>query len=175
MDIKHFCRQKFHSGDIHGKPIARDKRIGYCWSTQHPGYLSVADVEKHQCLCKNCPGLEQFEDSGYWNQQKRKIEHKIERKESLSLQKQHKKNCQIILEIAREETKDLDDFFVIDVKKNTINNKYLVEYVSLQHIDLLPITSRIENESGCSINWKGVKNTYSKKKELLEVLKQKSN
>lgn len=171
MNPEYFIRGKLHNGDIHGKPIAHDKRVGYCWSSLHPGYLSESDVKEHQCICKNCPGLERFEDAGFWTREKNREIKRTQRKEMQRKEKIYKTNCQHILQVVRQMSKEFENFHVIDVKKDKNSSKYIINYVTLNRVDLFSLTSKIEKITGCGIIWRGVKNTFEKRKKILEKLK----
>lgn len=49
----------------------KEKRAGYCHNKSHKGYLSVKMIKKHECLRKQCPFLEKYEDHEYWKQRER--------------------------------------------------------------------------------------------------------
>ena len=46
--------------------VRRDKILGYCHNMNHPGKLTKALLEEHQCLAKSCTLLEKYEDVPFW-------------------------------------------------------------------------------------------------------------
>ena len=50
--------------------IQRKKVIGCCHSRLHPGKLTKKLLEEHDCLGKQCPFLEKYEDAPFWQKQR---------------------------------------------------------------------------------------------------------
>lgn len=48
-----------------GQP-SKKNQIGYCHNKSHLGYLSITALKRHQCLKKNCPYLEKYQDHEFW-------------------------------------------------------------------------------------------------------------
>ena len=46
--------------------VHKNKLVGFCHSKRHPGYLTVANIKKHDCIKKNCYFFEKY-DSLYWD------------------------------------------------------------------------------------------------------------
>jgi len=40
----------------------------YCHNITHKGYLTTAAIKSHECLGKNCPYLQKFEEHEWWHQ-----------------------------------------------------------------------------------------------------------
>lgn len=50
--------------------IRKGRIVGYCHNIIHPGKLTKPILEKHDCLGKQCPFLEKYEESSYWQELK---------------------------------------------------------------------------------------------------------
>lgn len=61
-----------------GNQPSKQHSVGYCHCKKHKGRLSVKMLKNHQCLGKQCPFLEKYEDHPYWEQRKKKKEKKKE-------------------------------------------------------------------------------------------------
>ena len=46
--------------------VRKENILGYCRNINHPGKLTKALLEEHQCLAKACPLLEKYEDVPFW-------------------------------------------------------------------------------------------------------------
>ncbi len=46
--------------------VRKENILGYCRNINHPGKLTKALLEEHQCLTKKCPLLEKYEDVPFW-------------------------------------------------------------------------------------------------------------
>ena len=53
---------------------SKEHSVGYCHCKTHKGKISVKMLKKHQCLGKQCPFLQKYEDHPYWEQRRRKKE-----------------------------------------------------------------------------------------------------
>ncbi len=42
------------------------RAVGFCHYRQHQGYLSVKQLKNHNCLGKQCPYLQKYEDNIFW-------------------------------------------------------------------------------------------------------------
>lgn len=51
-------------------PINRS--VAYCHCNTHKGRLNARMLKKHQCLGKQCPFLEKYEEHPYWEQRRKK-------------------------------------------------------------------------------------------------------
>lgn len=60
--------------------------VGYCHNDDHKGFLTVAIMNEHDCIAKECHYFEKFEDYPYWQ--------KFRRKEELSKLKKAKRQRQ---------------------------------------------------------------------------------
>lgn len=53
------------------QPCGRNA-VAYCHLNAHKGALSKNMLKQHQCLAKQCPFLEKYEDHPYWKERARK-------------------------------------------------------------------------------------------------------
>ena len=49
----------------------------FCHSSLHPGYVTVKEMKRHNCLGKQCPLLEKYEHE-YWHMRDRAKKKKME-------------------------------------------------------------------------------------------------
>lgn len=60
--------------------------VAWCHHRMHWGNMTLKMVKKHECLKKQCPFLEKFEDHPYWKQRAIKKQKKKEKKNVLRYQ-----------------------------------------------------------------------------------------
>lgn len=58
----------------------KSKSVAYCHCNAHKGNISVKTLKKHECLRKQCPYLEKYEDHDYWRQRQTLKDKKKEKK-----------------------------------------------------------------------------------------------
>lgn len=102
--------------------ISKSKIVGCCHSKLHPGKLTKALMDEHDCINKECVYFEKYEDSPYWTERRRI---KAERKRN----KQKKKELEASKygeEAAMEKLRDIfqtvsdetcSDMLIVRVKK----------------------------------------------------------
>ena len=64
---------------MQGQP-SKENAVAYCHNKSHKGLLTVKMMKNHECLRKQCPFLEKYEDRPYW-------EERILKKQKKKLQK----------------------------------------------------------------------------------------
>ena len=82
-DREEIIRVKLLGGEVHFLPCK--SVIGCCHNMLHPGKLTRQLLNGHNCLEKQCPFLEKYEDRPFWMAYKKKLLAK-------SVAKQQKKN-----------------------------------------------------------------------------------
>ncbi|MDO4982939.1 MAG: exonuclease domain-containing protein [Eubacteriales bacterium] len=84
--------------------IRRGKIVGCCHSLLHPGKLTLKIMKEHDCLGKNCPRFEKYDDAPYWTElEKKKAGKALSRK----IQQKKKEKDRI----AAEELEDFKEIF----------------------------------------------------------------
>ena len=165
MDFKHILDKKhmFYT-DINGKPCSEGKRIGYCWSKCHKGYVTKAILDEHKCIEKNCDAFQKYEDAQYW---KDKEKQRQKRKEHKNNKKEIKAKEEYILSLFREATKDFEDFAITSVNKE--GNVYKVNFVKLNYVSLSGIVDDVRRKSGVGrIYLHEIKTDNTRKRMLIE-------
>lgn len=69
-------------------PVANKRIVGYCRNILHPGKLTRKLMEEHDCLRKQCRHFVKYEDAGYWQEQKKKQQARLQQKQDKRLRKQ---------------------------------------------------------------------------------------
>jgi hypothetical protein len=121
---------------VDGVRRKREKYIGYCWCTEHRGYLTTKLLREHSCLEKKCTMLQKLEHS-YWIQRERIKAQKGENP-------WRTQTCleQEALEIAREYTKGRPGIVVTNVKFLT-GELMRVAYIGNRSEDLTELAKHL--------------------------------
>ena len=72
--------------------------VGYCHNAQHKGVLTVAIMNEHDCVAKECNYFEKFEDYPYWQRTQRREENNRIRKEKIKRKKENRKRKAVEIE-----------------------------------------------------------------------------
>lgn len=154
--------------NIYGQDVAERNRIGYCYCQNHPGFLTKAILKEKRCVENNCRYLQKFEDHGYWVA---KAKNKEAKQKSKQIKREIKNNENLILELLRDETYDIDDFCILSVEK--VDKKYVVRCAYLYKENyyfvnkLRNIASSISELNGFYLQFIFIQNTYHNKKEII--------
>ena len=99
IDEKIYEERYFDTG------IKQENALGYCHYYKHKGYVNEHILKTHECLNKQCPLLEKYEDKSYW----------IKRKIIKVLKTYHKNNSRGRIRIGDKEyiTDNLERLFNI--------------------------------------------------------------
>ena len=76
------------------RSVAVKSIVGMCRNNIHRGYLNIDLLEQHDCIKKDCPFLEKFEDYPFWVKQDRIANTK-------AIQKKKRENSRLKLERAK--------------------------------------------------------------------------
>lgn len=153
--------------DINGKHCSEGKRIGYCWSKCHRGYITKAILDEHKCIEKKCDAFQKYDDAQYW---KEKEKQRQKRKEYKNEKKAIKEKENYILSLFREATKNFEDFAVTSVCKE--NNTYKVNFVKIGFVSLTEIANSVRKKiGGGRIQLNEIKTTNARKRILIEKYK----
>ena len=69
-------------------PVANKRIVGYCQNILHSGMLTRKLMEEHDCLGKQCRHFVKYENAGYWQEQKKKQQARLQQKQDKRLRKQ---------------------------------------------------------------------------------------
>ena len=50
----------------------KNRAVGFCHSSKHRGFLSVKNMKRHDCIGKQCPMFEKYENAPYWQEKRRR-------------------------------------------------------------------------------------------------------
>ncbi len=120
--------KEFKNKPIHfNVKISKRNAVGYCHHKKHIGNLNEKKLKEHNCIEKECPYLEKYEDNKYW----------IKKKFKNPLKHYHKNSGRGGIKIAEKvyKTDDLDKLIVI--YKNYLNDygvHPVVEYLPASKI-----------------------------------------
>lgn len=155
--------KKRHYKNINGTKSEETKRVGFCTSPLHPGYLSKRLMEEHQCIEKECPRFIKYEKSPYWTRKRVLKERRVEGKKA---KKEAEARINSILTMARELTKDFQDFAILGIQYN--DDEMEIRYVSIPHVDMRPMTAAIREEFGRGITTIPVRSDDTFKRQLIK-------
>lgn len=139
-DGKEFLRLRLMDGTCY--MVKKKKIAGYCHHNAHQGYLTVALLEKHDCIKKQCRCLEKFEEYPFWDNYNRQAKAKARKKEEIKRLQQSRKahdsdleSRMRALEQAAQRIADRLEYPIIITritpKKDAGNNyEYILNYVS---------------------------------------------
>ncbi|MDR1540715.1 MAG: hypothetical protein LBU32_22475 [Clostridiales bacterium] len=114
---------------VDGVRRKREKHIGYCWCSEHKGYLTTKLLREHCCLEKKCSMLQKL-DHTFWIQRERmKAQRRAGSRYAICSAEQQ------ALEMAREYTKGSPHIVVTNVKVLT-NELMRVAYIGNRSEDL---------------------------------------
>ncbi len=163
--------------NIYGQDVAERNRIGYCYCQIHPGYLTEAILKEKNCIAHNCRWLKKFEDHNFWVNRE---ERKQGKKENKRLKREVEHNENLILDLLREETEDIQNFCVLAVNK--VDDYYMVRCVYLYNnigyeprSHLKEAVEYVSEITGFNIQTSFIQNTYQNKKELIRKVKENEN
>ena len=129
---KEIIKVKMLTGNVIS--IRRGHVLGWCHHELHPGAISKAIMDDHDCLGKNCPFLERNCQSPFWSAYEAQQESKEKRKEKLREQKlkkaQEERELLALTENWRSRLAELgSDMHIVRVSKDT-QFEYRIFYVS---------------------------------------------
>ena len=129
---KEIIKTKMLTGEV--IQIRRGHVLGWCHHKMHPGAVSKAIMDEHDCLGKNCPFLERNCQSPFWPAYEAQKRAKEERKEMIREEKRKKAieatELQTLTENWRSYLEEMDsDMQIVRVTKDS-PYAYRVFYVS---------------------------------------------
>ena len=151
---------------IDGNPCNEEKRVGYCWSELHRGYLTAKLLKEHQCCEKNCKHFQKYEQSQYWKQ---KEKHKEIKKQAKAKAKQEKQTTEQILKQIRELTEDDDNFYAVGIERD--KNGYIIRYISFDYLYMSEYIRKFKIAFGINVYLREIKTTYENKLYILKLNK----
>lgn len=148
---------------ISGRPIKDPTNcIGYCWMHQHPGYLTLSTIQKHDCIGKQCRHFEKFKTCDYW----KKLEQK--KREKIDLKNQ-KKQTEIkkaqILQAFRELIAPVEGFAACSI--DLVDDTYVIRCVRTKTVYPSIYTYQIEEDFGVKLQLQFIQNNYDIRRELV--------
>lgn len=114
--------------------IKRGNLVGCCHYYIHPGKMTKEHLTRHDCVKKQCPFFEKYEDSGYWQNQKQKKKSKEGIKRQRRMEKAKAAALAEALQTAKEKfqacadaTQSPMDIIRVEMPKA---GEYIIFYVS---------------------------------------------
>jgi len=95
LEEKFFPKNKIYVFTINSEAAKKQDSnlVGYCNSDKHKGCLSIADIEEHQCIEKECPWLMKLGyREKYWDKVAENLVSGEKQKESRKKKQQYTKN-----------------------------------------------------------------------------------
>lgn len=167
MDIENILNKEHKSyRTVNGGRCTVGQRVGYCWLEKHRGYVTKQIMVEHQCIEKQCPFFQKYEDAPYWKEKEKRKKDKQNRKE---LEKIQKEKEQSVLMLFRNETLDLSDFAIIGIKQE--GKVYVVSFVTLNWIPVQQITDAVRKKTNEKVLMREIKTNYQQKCALIEKYK----
>lgn len=148
---------------INGGRCTVGQRVGYCWLEKHKGYITKQIMDEHQCIEKQCPFFQKYEDAPYWKEKEKRKKDRQNRKE---LEKIEKEKEQSVMTLFKNETADLDDFAIIDIKRE--GRVFVVSFVTLNWIPVQVITNNVRKKTNEKVLMREIKTNYQQKCALID-------
>lgn len=150
--------------NIDGTRSDVNKRVGFCNSNLHKGYLTKKLMDEHECIEKGCHYFIKYEKNAYWQQ---KNASKEKRQKAKIQKKFWEQKEQGALYLMRELTKDIQYLGITSAYKK--ENHIEIRYVALNMVNLSPEIYTLKNKLKIDIKLAAVRTSYEKKIELLDM------
>ena len=62
LQQKYLSKNGFINRFIDGFPHRNEAKVGYCWNSEHRGYLTTELMKRHNCKNKNCRYFQPYND-----------------------------------------------------------------------------------------------------------------
>ena len=155
----YFPRQTY----INGSCASRAHCLGYCWLFRHRGYLNRKLLEEHNCIGKNCPMLQKFEDHPYWISRNAA---KKSREEGKAKRRREEAEKAQLLRAFREATLDIEDFAVCGIEKD--GDTYIMRCVAMDFVNLWDAIQEVQEELDVYVRVKFIRNTSDIRQRLVD-------
>jgi hypothetical protein len=127
-----YCKAHLLTGEF--RNVKTKSIIGRCHHKFHKGIITKDLLKEHDCLKKECPFLEKFENNQFWVQYEEEQKEKEKRKQA---KKEHQNHVNNQIEKCNNIKKEIEliakkygyNFYVVDVKQNA-RCHYTIFYVS---------------------------------------------
>ena len=134
--------------------IRTDQLIGYCHCMAHKGFLSKTLLHTHECIDKQCPFLERFEDYPFWHNYYKYEKKKQDTKNAKKLRKERERLEAEFLEAIKAKAQHIADGGGMEIlitqvirKGDPHSPKYIIYYVSKakteDEVCYLPIANKL--------------------------------
>lgn len=143
-EYKYYVEKGIHNVEViliddclHYVPIS--SIVGFCHCKTHTGHLLHSTMMQHECIAKNCPCFQKFEDYPYWINKKNKRMEVEKRKKKQQYQNDMRKHYKRRLENIKYIAQNAIDVRGLPIIVTSVTlhkpNKYTLNYVSNESKD----------------------------------------